>query len=68
MNILSVRILTLDETHRVGEVDRYWESKSYEDRLSAVEILRRQYGKLATGEGYGSNKGIRRVLRVVKRA
>ncbi len=38
----------------------YWLTKSPEERISAVELLRRQH--------YGSSKRLQRVARVVKRA
>jgi len=52
-----IRIRTLDEIRQQGEDDRFWETQSPEDRLRAVEILRRQYGKLAPGKGYACSKG-----------
>ena len=38
---------------------RYWLGKSVEERISAVEILRRQQ--------YGSSKRLQRVVRIIKR-
>lgn len=37
----------------------YWLNRPYEERISAVEILRRQF--------YGSSERLRRVSRVVER-
>ncbi len=38
----------------------YWQKRSPEERISAVEILRRQY--------YGSSGRLQRVSRIVERA
>jgi hypothetical protein len=49
------------------EKDRqYWRQKSAEERLSAVEVLRRQFGKFPTGEGYDGSQRLRRVLRILQ--
>lgn len=37
----------------------YWKSRSHEERISAVELLRRQY--------YGGSERLQRVSRVIKR-
>ena len=37
----------------------YWQNRSPEERISAVEILRRQY--------YGSSERLQRVSRIVER-
>ena len=68
MDKLPIRVTTLDEIRQSGDNDRYWESQTVEARLSAVEILRRQYGKLPPGKGYGSSQRLRRILRIVQRA
>ena len=38
----------------------YWKSCSYEERISAVEILRRQY--------YGGSGRLQRISQVIKRS
>ncbi len=49
------------------EKDRqYWQERSAEERLSAVEDLRRQFGKFPSGEGYDGSQRLRRVLRIVQ--
>lgn len=42
----------------------YWASKSPEDRVSAVEILRQQWYKINNERP----KRLRRILRIIKRA
>jgi hypothetical protein len=37
----------------------YWQNRSHEERISAVEILRRQY--------YGSSERLQRVSRIIER-
>jgi hypothetical protein len=52
---------------RLPEKDRlFWRQMAGEDRLSAVEVLRRQFGKFPAGEGYDGSQRLRRVLRVVQ--
>lgn len=38
----------------------YWKSRSHEERISAVELLRRQY--------YGGSERLQRVSQVIKRS
>lgn len=54
-----VKIHTLKEHDSIAEDLKYWLSKTPQERLSAVEILRRQY--------YGDTARLQRVLRIVKR-
>jgi hypothetical protein len=52
---------------RQGKDDRqYWRERSAEERLSAVEDLRRQFGKFPSGKSYDGSQRLRRVLRIVK--
>jgi hypothetical protein len=67
MDRLNVKKISLEEHRRHGPVDEYWAGVTAEERLSAVEILRRQYGKLNPEQGYESSQRVRRVLRVVQR-
>jgi hypothetical protein len=67
MDKFNVKIISLEEHRRHDPVEQYWVGRSEEERLSAVEILRRQLGKLKSGTGYGSSQRLRRVLRVVQR-
>ena len=48
-----------DESSSLDDL-AYWLNRSPEERISAVEILRRQY--------YGSSERLQRVSRIVKRA
>jgi len=49
----------LKDNSRLDDLN-YWLSRTPEERVSAVEIFRRQY--------YGSSERIQRVARVVKRS
>jgi hypothetical protein len=48
----------LDKDNEIRQNLQYWLSRTPEERLSAVEILRRQ--------AYGNTQGLQRVVRVVK--
>jgi hypothetical protein len=48
----------LDKDSEIRKNLEYWLSRTPEERLSAVEILRRQV--------YGDSQGLQRVVRVVK--
>jgi hypothetical protein len=64
--IKEVKITNLAEAER-NEV-KFWKSKSYEEKLSIVQILREQYITLFNKEDeYAeSRKRLRRVYRVIK--
>lgn len=64
--IKEVKITYLAEAER-NEV-KFWKSKSYEEKLSIVQILREQYITLFNKEDeYAeSRKRLRRVYRVIK--
>jgi len=47
-----------DSSSRKDDLD-YWMSRTPEERIAAVEFLRRQF--------YGSTEGLQRTARVVKR-
>lgn len=42
----------------------YWQSKTYEDRLEALEQIRKEYNSWR----YNAEQGFQRVYRIVKRA
>ncbi len=49
--------------HRLNSIRKdtaYWKSKTPEERISAVEFLRKQY--------YGSTARLQRTIKVIKRA
>lgn len=46
--------------HSIGKDIAYWKSKTPEERISAVEFLRKQY--------YGSTARLQRTIKVIKRA
>ena len=52
-------IKKLSESNSILEDLQYWLKKTYEERLSAVEFLRRQHD--------GSSERLQRVARVVER-
>ena len=54
-----VNIKKLSESNSILEDLQYWLKKTYEERLSAVEFLRRQHD--------GSSERLQRVARVVER-
>ena len=53
-----VKIVNLDNNNILDDV-KYWLSKSPEERIAAVEYLRRQF--------HGSSARLQRVARVVQR-
>jgi len=55
-----VRLTSFDEERRDRPALRYWLSRPPEERLAAVEFLRRQF--------HGSGARLRRVCRLVDRA
>jgi hypothetical protein len=56
MGKFNVKIISLEEHRRHDPVDNYWVGRSEEERLSAVEILRRRWGKLNPEVGYDSSQ------------
>jgi hypothetical protein len=57
------KIVKKHSLHDFSETEedlKYWLSKTPEERLAAVEYLRRQY--------YGSASGFQRIARIVKRS
>ena len=53
-----VKIRSINDPQLIIDDLNYWRNKSPEERLSAVEILRRQF--------YGNTTRLQRVVRVVK--
>ncbi len=62
----QIRIYDLKDSRQCEQGRTYWEGKSQEDRLSAVEELRRQYAMFSVGTGYDGSQRLRRVLRIVQ--
>jgi len=56
----AVTVTTFAEEARMNPSLTYWRSRSPEERIAAVEFLRRQFS--------GSGARLRRVLRVTERA
>ncbi len=54
----TVRKRKLNDPDQIREDREYWMSRPSSERISAVEILRRQY--------YGNTEGLQRVYRIVK--
>lgn len=54
-----VKISNLNDKELISNDLKYWLSKSPEERVAAVEFLRRQY--------HGSTEGLQRVARVIQR-
>jgi hypothetical protein len=66
MHDLHIHIFELSDFHQYERDREYWKEQSPEQRLSAVEELRRQYAMFSSEEGHDSSKRLRRVLRVVQ--
>jgi hypothetical protein len=62
----SIRVFDLKDSSGSLMDKEYWRRQSVEARLSAVEELRLQFGKLPPGRGYDSSQRLRRVLRIVQ--
>ena len=60
-----VKKLSLSEFSDANDEVEYWSARSIEEKLEAVEILRRRALKIkGLGRDSGDFKGLRRVLRV----
>ena len=55
-----IKITTLNDKNLISDDLKYCLSKSPEERVAAVDYLRRQY--------HGSSEGLQRVIRVVQRS
>jgi hypothetical protein len=62
----TIHTYNLKDRRQVEADRQYWRERSAEERLSAVEDLRRQSGKFPSGKGYDGSQRLRRVLRIVK--
>jgi hypothetical protein len=54
-----VKISNVNDKELISDDLKYWLSKSPEERVAAVEILRRQY--------HGSTERLQRVARIIQR-
>lgn len=62
-----IKIMTLTDFSADRSEREYWSSKSTEERLEAVEVLRARRIKIqGKKKGNGIIKGLRRVLRFTK--
>lgn len=63
----KVKKIRLDDLSSDSEAKSYWSSKTTEEKIEAVELLRNHFQKMkGTKRGNGNFKGLRRVLRVAK--
>lgn len=62
----AIHTYNLNDPRQVKDERQYWRQRSAEERLSAVEDLRRQFGKFPSGKGYDGSQRLRRVLRIVQ--
>jgi len=56
----TVTIKNLNDSGQAGSDLEYWLSKTPEERISAVEILRRQY--------YGNPERLQRTVRIIQQS
>ena len=61
-----IRIRDLKDCRQHDYDQEYWQAQPQEDRLSAVEVLRRQYSMFSSEERYDGSKRLRRVLRIMQ--
>jgi hypothetical protein len=54
-----INIKKLNDKNMISDDLRYWLSKSPEERVAAVEYLRKQY--------HGSSERLQRVVRIIQR-
>ena len=59
MDKTAIKIMKLGEEKPKDDLD-YWLSRPAEERIAAVEILRREY--------YGSSARLQRISRIIKQA
>jgi len=55
----------LKDTQQYEDEREYWRSKTPEERLAALEQLRKQYMKL---KGIDAEQGVQRVCKIIKRS
>lgn len=63
---IAIHTYNLKDPRRAKDDRQYWRERSAEERLSAVEELRRQFDKFPSGDGYDGSQRLRRVLRIVQ--
>jgi hypothetical protein len=56
----TIKIKNLNDKNLISDDLKYWLSKPPEERVAAVDFLRRQY--------HGSSERLQRVVRVVQRS
>ena len=66
MEKTPIQIYSLKDPRQQVQEREYWRTRPAEERVSAVEVLRCQFGKLAPGKGYDSSQRLRRILRIVQ--
>jgi hypothetical protein len=66
MSEIAIHTYDLKDPRQAMDDRQYWRKRSAEERLSAVEELRRQFGKFPSGKGYDGSQRLRRVLRIVQ--
>lgn len=65
--VIHVKKMKLGNMSEAAEEIQYWSSKTIDERITALEILRNNLQKMkGTKRGNGNLKGLRRVLRVTK--
>ena len=65
--VVHVKKIKLGDLSDGSEEKKYWSSKTVEEKIAAVEILRNHLQKLkGTKRQNGKLKGFRRVLQVTK--
>lgn len=57
------KVITKQKLHQKNSDRDFWLSKSAEERLSAIELYRKQY----YGEDYESLNRLQRVFKIIKR-
>lgn len=55
----------LKDTQQYEDEREYWRSKKPEERLEALDQLRKQYMKL---KGIDADRGVQRVCKIIKRS
>lgn len=62
MDQTPVNIYSLKDPKQYDQEWDFWRMRSGEERLSAVEVLRRQFGKFSRGDRYDGSARLRKVL------
>ncbi len=65
--MVHARKVSLNDLADSSEEREYWSSKTIEEKIEAVELLRNHFRKIkGTKRSNGNFKGLRRVLRIAK--